>query len=251
LASSSSAGLEPGAWIVIANIKGPQGDIGETGSSGAQGDAGPSGADGIDGQDGNRWYSDYGPPSDDMGLVDDYYIDLTNGDIYERIQASSSSSGDNPGAWIVTGNIKGATGAQGVQGPQGEQGPPGEHTVTYIDADDYMETGEIPIDRDQADIFEIELGSEELVIQNPTGSLIDGMVLLFRVSRPGGASSSSSSAGSTPGLTFDDKYIGSTTRELPTNVLPTYGTADELLFCYHADTETWRFIGLIEGFSLT
>jgi len=270
-ASSSSAGLEPGAWIVIANLKGPQGDtgeIGETGSSGAQGETGPAGADGadgVDGLDGNRWYVGHGAPTDDLGEVDDFYLDLDTSDVYERILASSSSSGDDPGAWIISGRL--TTSHNELGGLQGGTASEyyhltsaqytkydnlmqfGEHRVASIDVDDYADDT-VPIDRDQADIFELELGSEEAVIGNPTGTLVDGMTLLFRVSRPGGIYSSSSSAGSTPGLTFDTKFIGSTTRALPSNVLPTEGTADELLFCYHESTDTWRYIGLIEGFSL-
>ena len=78
---------------------GPAGIIGLPGSSGAPG------------IDGNMWHSAAGVPSGATGEIGDYYLNTTNGDIYEKTGVST---------WTATGgNIKGPTGATGPTGPQG------------------------------------------------------------------------------------------------------------------------------------
>lgn len=69
----------------------------------------------------NSWYDGSGIPSDDFGDDDDYYLNLSNGDIYKKIF----------GIWERQGCIMGPIGPQGEPGkvgpagPQGEQGPSG------------------------------------------------------------------------------------------------------------------------------
>lgn len=46
--------------------------------------SGPTGATGLMGPPGNRWYADAGPPSDLVGSNDDFYFNISNGDIYQK-----------------------------------------------------------------------------------------------------------------------------------------------------------------------
>lgn len=82
-----------GAWSYIGNIRGADGDGG-----------------GGSGSDGAKWHNGTGVPVASLGADGDYYLRTTttptatgNGDVY--VKAS--------GAWSVTGNIKGANGADG------------------------------------------------------------------------------------------------------------------------------------------
>lgn len=61
-------------------------------------------ADVTTGADGAKWYSGNGTPSDATGVEGDYYLNLTNGDIYTKGASTWGSS---------TGNIKGPQGATG------------------------------------------------------------------------------------------------------------------------------------------
>lgn len=71
--------------------------------------SGPAGADG------NRWYSQAGAPTSSIGANDDYDLNLTNYDIYNKVL----------GAWSNIGNIKGATGSSGADGAPGSSGADG------------------------------------------------------------------------------------------------------------------------------
>jgi hypothetical protein len=83
---------------------------------------------GVAGTDGTRWFSWTGAPSDNLGRLYDYYLNLTTGDVWQKV---SNQSGP---VWSMQGNIRGAegpAGAAGAQGPAGTtgsigaQGPPG------------------------------------------------------------------------------------------------------------------------------
>jgi hypothetical protein len=104
---------DPGAWLLIGNLKGPQGDLGPPGPQGTQGPAGSAGA---------RWYSGTGAPSSGLGLIGDWYLNDANGDIYEKTGTTAWTLRDN-----LTGpqGIQGTQGIQGIQGVQGPQGPTG------------------------------------------------------------------------------------------------------------------------------
>jgi hypothetical protein len=111
-------------WTQVASIKGPKGDTGTQGSQGIQGIEGPQGPTGQ----AEAWYSGAGAPATGLGAVNDWYLNISLGDVYEKTATST---------WTLRGNIKGptgsqgpqgntgATGSQGTQGPQGIQGPQG------------------------------------------------------------------------------------------------------------------------------
>jgi Collagen triple helix repeat (20 copies) len=104
---------------------GPPGPAGSVGPIGPAGSPGPQGPEGVAGPSGTRWFSATGPPQQNVGAVSDYYVDLTTGDVWQKI---SSQAGP---VWAVQGNLHGAKGDPGSEGPKGEpgangaQGPPG------------------------------------------------------------------------------------------------------------------------------
>jgi hypothetical protein len=104
---------------------GPQGIAGPAGANGAPGPAGPAGPagstglQGIAGNDGTKWFSFSGPPTVGLGAVSDYYLNLANGDVWQKL-----SNAGGP-VWTLQGNIRGATGANGIDGVAGSAGPAG------------------------------------------------------------------------------------------------------------------------------
>jgi hypothetical protein len=102
--------LDSGVWTLRGNIKGATGD---QGIQGVEGDQGPTGATGPRG---TKWFDDAGAPGTISGQVDgDFYLNTTNGDVYELITDT----------WTLEGNIKGLQGDQGIQGIQGVEGDTG------------------------------------------------------------------------------------------------------------------------------
>jgi hypothetical protein len=92
--------------------QGPQGEQGETGLAGSAGAAGATGATGLQGPagvNGATWLNGTGVPSSSLGSNGDFYLNLANGDVYNKIS----------GSWTKVANIRGATGATGPQGPAG------------------------------------------------------------------------------------------------------------------------------------
>ncbi len=77
---------------------------GETGEKGETGDTGPPGRDGKQGPEGTpgtKWFTGNGVPSEDIGVLYDYYLDGTDGWIYLK----------RPNGWMNTGdNLKGSPG---------------------------------------------------------------------------------------------------------------------------------------------
>ena len=87
--------------------QGPQGSQGPQGEPGSQGEPGPQGSQGPQGEKGNDGTSvltGNGVPSEELGKLNDSYIDLENWDYYLK---------DNSG-WTKKGNIKGGTGETGL-----------------------------------------------------------------------------------------------------------------------------------------
>jgi len=136
------------SWTNVGNITGPQGPVGPTGPqgiqgpqgatglTGPQGPAGPTGPTGSTGPtgpagvDGATWLSGAGAPSGGVGVVNDFYLNTTNGDYHKKTGAST---------WTLQGNLTGptgptgptgATGATGATGPQGLQGNVGATGAT-------------------------------------------------------------------------------------------------------------------------
>ena len=79
---------------------------------GPQGIQGPQGATGQ----AEAWSSGAGAPSGATGAVGDWYLNTTNGAVYEKTGAST---------WTQRANITGPQGATGTQGSTGSQGPAG------------------------------------------------------------------------------------------------------------------------------
>ena len=103
---------------------GPTG-AGETGATGATGVTGPAGAPtgetgptgliGPTGLDGSTWFTGFGQPTAGQGEINDFYLDGTTGNFFEKT---------GPTTWTAQGNIKGNTGNTGA-GETGATGPTG------------------------------------------------------------------------------------------------------------------------------
>jgi hypothetical protein len=135
IASTISAGIAVSTQL-ITGPRGPQGEKGETGPQGLQGEqgekgsAGPAGATGATGATGSQgpagangatWRNGTGVPSSSLGSNGDFYLDLDNSDVYNKIS----------GSWVWIANIRGETGATGATGATGPEGPPGPTAFNY------------------------------------------------------------------------------------------------------------------------
>ena len=101
------------------NLRGPQGATGSTGSTGSQGIQGPAGTTGSTGAPGAVWRSGAGAPAGALGIVGDWYLNTTDGGVYEKTGSSTYTLRDN-----LTGP-QGVRGIAGTQGPQGNTGSTG------------------------------------------------------------------------------------------------------------------------------
>jgi hypothetical protein len=108
IASTISAGIAVSTQL-ITGPQGPQGEKGETGPQGPQGLQGEQGEKGSAGANGATWRNGTGVPSSSLGSNGDFYLNLANSDVYNKIS----------GSWVWIANIQGATGATGPQGPAG------------------------------------------------------------------------------------------------------------------------------------
>jgi hypothetical protein len=104
-----------GVWQVIASIIGP------AGAAGAAGPAGAAGADGADGDDGATWLQGAGVPGAGLGSNDDFYINTSNSDYYQKIA----------GVWTLLGNLEGAAGAGGTAEVVSDDGASMDMFETY------------------------------------------------------------------------------------------------------------------------
>ena len=64
---------------------------GEKGETGEKGDSGESGRDGSDG---TVWYSGNGTPASALGKTGDYYLDFTDGSVYEKTASGWTKRGE-------------------------------------------------------------------------------------------------------------------------------------------------------------
>lgn len=80
-------------WQRIGNIRGAQGERGlqgERGEKGLKGDrgvaglTGPAGPQGSIGLSGSIWYDGIGAPETSLGVINDFYLNIYNGDIYKK-----------------------------------------------------------------------------------------------------------------------------------------------------------------------
>ncbi|WP_053983796.1 collagen-like domain-containing protein [Niameybacter massiliensis] len=103
---------------------GPQGP---TGAAGPQGPRGETGAQGPAGVTGSKMHNVTGTPATSLGVVGDWALNTSNGDVFEKTASTT---------WTKRGNFRGTTGAQGAQGPKGDpgatgaQGPKGDPGAT-------------------------------------------------------------------------------------------------------------------------
>lgn len=115
--------------------------------AGPQGPAGANGSNGTNGVDGATWLGGSGVPSSGIGVVNDFYLDTVNSNVYKKTGAST---------WTLQVNIKGATGAAGTPGtngidgtkwlggasaPSGGIGVVGDWYLNTTNADVYLKTG--------------------------------------------------------------------------------------------------------------
>ena len=101
---------------------GPAGATGPTGLTGPAGPAGQTGApgpQGVAGANGTKWFSWTGAPNENLGALYDYYLDLSTGDVWQKV------SNEGGPVWAAQGSIRGAQGVTGATGPTGAQGPAG------------------------------------------------------------------------------------------------------------------------------
>ncbi len=74
---------------------GVQGDVGEKGETGDTGPPGRDGKQGPEGVPGTKWFTGNGVPSEDIGVLYDYYLDGTDGWIYLKRPTGWMNTGDN------------------------------------------------------------------------------------------------------------------------------------------------------------
>lgn len=113
------AGLYVGATGLVEEIAEA---IDIRGTQGPQGLQGPRGQDGavIIGE-GAEVLTGEGPPSNDIGAINQLYLNTLTGDLYKKNESET---------WDLLANLKGPKGDDGTQGVDGETGPPGPPGVS-------------------------------------------------------------------------------------------------------------------------
>lgn len=101
--SVTNSGSSSAAVFNFTIPKGDKGDTGSTGATGATGATGSAGTNGTNGTDGAKWYEGAGAPSTTYNNGD-FYLNTSNGDVYEQVSGSWGSS---------IANLTGPTGASG------------------------------------------------------------------------------------------------------------------------------------------
>lgn len=97
-------------------LAGPQGPAGAAGANGQDGADGVDGTNGTNGTNGATWLSAAGVPDSGSGVVNDFYLNITNADVYKKTGAST---------WTLQLNLKGAAGTNGADGADGQDGANG------------------------------------------------------------------------------------------------------------------------------
>lgn len=104
-------------------ISGEKGEKGDKGDNGTNGKDGVDGKDGINGKDGSSVLTGNGIPSNELGNVNDSYINLDTFDYYVKEESG----------WSLKGNIKGSNGVDGTNGKDGVDGKDGINGTNGID----------------------------------------------------------------------------------------------------------------------
>lgn len=99
------------------------GKLGATGPAGPAGAAGPAGSAGAAGAPGSKWFADPGVPTGALGVVGDFYLNISNGTVYEKTGATT---------WTLRDNLTGPAGATGPAGPAGPTGPANVANYLYL-----------------------------------------------------------------------------------------------------------------------
>jgi hypothetical protein len=73
----------------------------------------------VSGAAGTKWFSFAGSPAANLGNVSDYYLDVSSGDVWQKVTNEGGS------VWALQGNFHGAQGPAGSDGPPGPAGSPG------------------------------------------------------------------------------------------------------------------------------
>jgi hypothetical protein len=92
-------------WTLQANLTGPQGSTGATGPQGVAGPTGAIGSSGTNGTNGTVWLTGTTSPTTSIGVVNDLYLNTTNGDYFKKTGAS---------IWTLLSNLTGPQGAAGT-----------------------------------------------------------------------------------------------------------------------------------------
>ena len=103
----------------VAGASGSPGPVGSIGPVGPAGSPGPHGPQGVAGPSGTRWFSWMGAPEQNLGSPFDYYLDLTGGDVWQKV------SNEGGPVWVMQGNLHGAKGDPGTEGRKGDAGANG------------------------------------------------------------------------------------------------------------------------------
>ena len=88
MAGALKVRVDATTWAIVGG-QGPKGDTGDTG---------PTGSTGSQGTPGEKWFSQAGAPAGATGIVGDWALDTTSGDVYEKTGAST---------WTSRGNLRG------------------------------------------------------------------------------------------------------------------------------------------------
>ena len=114
--------------------------LGCEGPSGIEGPQGPEGPIGPAGEDGSMMYSGEGEPSDDIGEIDDYYLDQDTGELY-------GPKGED--GWGNSISLQGAPGEDGADGQDGSE----IHSGFGSPADSIGIIGDFYLDRRDAKLY--------------------------------------------------------------------------------------------------
>ncbi|MDA3732815.1 hypothetical protein PBV87_15165 [Niameybacter massiliensis] len=99
-------------------LTGPKGATGAVGPQGPIGVTGPQGPAGVAG---SKMHNVTGTPATSLGVVGDWALNTSNGDVFEKTASTT---------WTKRGNFRGTTGAQGPVGATGATGPQGPRGET-------------------------------------------------------------------------------------------------------------------------
>lgn len=114
---------------------------------------------------GTSWYDGTGVPSGTLGVDNDYYINTSTGDIYNKVS----------GTWVLIANLKGDTGATGAAGNDGASGEPGAAGATWSDgygapSSGLGANGDFYLDLSSGNIYQKNSGGVWSVQMNINGS---------------------------------------------------------------------------------